>query len=319
MTTHFTELAQAASADGKVSSEEVLALRRQGWGDGIIVREEAEALFALNNALDERGAEWCDFFVEAIGEFVLNGTQPRLQCDESEARWLIDQVDHDGVVDSMVELETMVRIIERAENVPTVLKNYVLEQVEKEVLTGTGPTRCGGELSATHINEAEVKILRRVIFSSGGYGPAAVSRFDAELLFRLKDATLQDANDASWGDLFVDGISNHLRGFVLDNAQMSHERKLEMVREIEDNSVNFGRFFSRMAKSDAPLSTRVQWLKEHITGTDGPQNDYEADARAGDEVTLAEQDWLNSAVNKDGQLDDLEKRLIRRLMEDGAL
>lgn len=74
MTTHFTELAQRAAADGQVTSQEVLALRRQGWGDGIIVREEAEALFALNNALDVRDEEWCDFFVEAIGEFVLNGT-----------------------------------------------------------------------------------------------------------------------------------------------------------------------------------------------------------------------------------------------------
>jgi len=319
MTTHFRELAQAAAADGKVDAGEILALRRQGWGDGIIVREEAEALFALNNGLEERSEEWCDFFVEAIGEFVLNGTPPRLQCDDAEARWLIDKIDHDGVVDSVVELETMVRIVERAENVPTILKNYVLEQVEKEVLTGTGPTRCGGELSATHISAAEVKVLRRVIFSSGGYGPAAVSRFDAELLFRLKDATLQDANDESWADLFIDGISNHLRGFALDNAQLSHERKLELVREIEDNSVNFGRFFSRMAKSDASLSTRAQWLKEHLTGTDGPQNDYEQDASAGDEVTAQEQEWLNRAVNKDGQLDDLEKRLIRQLMEDGAL
>ena len=58
MTTHFTELAQRAAADGQVTSQEVLALRRQGWGDGIIVREEAEALFALNNALDFRDEEW---------------------------------------------------------------------------------------------------------------------------------------------------------------------------------------------------------------------------------------------------------------------
>ena len=122
MTTHFTELAQRAAEDGRVSSEEVLALRRQGWGDGVIHKDEAEALFALNNALDERSEEWCDFFVEAIGEFVLNGTPPRLQCNEEEAEWLIAQVDHDGVVESVVELETIVRILERAENTPVRLK-----------------------------------------------------------------------------------------------------------------------------------------------------------------------------------------------------
>jgi hypothetical protein len=135
MTTHFIEIAQRAAADGKVAADELLALRRQGWGDGIITRGEAEAIFAVNNSLKERSNEWCDFFVEAIGEFVLNGTPPRLQCNDEEAQWLIDQIDHDGVTESMVELETMVRIIERAENTPDRLKNYVLAQVEREVLT----------------------------------------------------------------------------------------------------------------------------------------------------------------------------------------
>ena len=119
MTTQFTDLAQRVAADGQVTAEEVLALRREGWGDGIITREEAEALFAINNALEVRDAQLCDVFVEAIGEVVLTGTDPRLQCDEAEAEWLIGQIDHDGVVESYVELETLVRIIERAENVPT--------------------------------------------------------------------------------------------------------------------------------------------------------------------------------------------------------
>ena len=132
MTTQFTDLAQRVAADGQVTANEVLSLRREGWGDGIITREEAEALFAINNAAGVRDQEWCDFFVEAIGEFVLNGTPPRLQCDEAEAEWLIAQVDHDGIVDSYVELECLVRIIERAENVPTRLKDYVIAQVERE-------------------------------------------------------------------------------------------------------------------------------------------------------------------------------------------
>ncbi|MCK0129693.1 hypothetical protein [Erythrobacter sp. F6033] len=319
MTTHFTELAQRAAADGVVSPEELLGLRRQGWGDGIITREEAEALFAINNVLDERDSEWCDFFVEAIGEYVLNGTQPRQQCNAEEAEWLIAQVDHDGVVDSLVELETLVRIVERAENVPERLKNYLLEQIEREVMTGTGPTRCGGELSATHVSAAEVRILRRVIFSSGGYGPAAVSRFDAELLFRIKDATLEDENDAGWADLFVDGIANYLRGFVLDNAQLSHERKLELVKFVEAESKGHAAFLGAMAKSKVGLGQRIGWAMEHLNGTDGPQNDYYADAEAGHAVTANEKGWLDSAIDQDGQIDELEQRLLRRLVEEDAL
>ncbi|MEL7197872.1 MAG: hypothetical protein AAGL10_06105 [Pseudomonadota bacterium] len=324
MTTHFIDLARRAADDGTVCSDEVLALRRQGWGDGIIARDEAEALFALNDTIDDRSEEWCDFFVEAIGEFVLNGTPPRLQCDDAEARWLIDKIDHDGVLESMVELETMVRIIERAENTPVILKDYVLKQIEREVLTGTGPTRCGGELSATHISTAECAVLRRVIFASGGHGPAAVTRFDAEMLFRLKDETLAEANAPEWADLFVDGIANYLKGFTMAHAQLSHGRRLELERFIADNQTNVGRFMGGMVREAPNIANNVGNVLGVVFGKrkGGAVSEYagekiDAQSAKGAEVTEAELDWLDSMVNADGQLDDLEKRLVKRLEEEG--
>ncbi|MEM1051034.1 MAG: hypothetical protein AAGI28_02965 [Pseudomonadota bacterium] len=315
MTMQFSELAKAAAADGKVSSDEILALRRQGWGDGIIVREEAEAIFALNNLLDQRSEEWSDFFVEAIVEFVLNGTEPKRMCDEKEARWLIDQIDHDGVVDSLAELETIVRVIERAENIPSILKDYVIEQVEKEVLTGTGPTRCGGELSDTHITSAEAKILRRVVFASGGYGPAAVSRFEAEMLFRLKDATLAEQNSPEWDDVFLDGVSNYLKGFALQNAQLDHARAKELESFIADNKANVGRFMSQMAKE-------IPQVHNHFGKVFGKKQDrgpsFEEQAAAGEAVTDYEQKWLDAMIKTDGEIDDLERRLITRIIDDGS-
>ena len=310
MTTQFIAVAQAAVADGRITAEELLSLRREGWGDGIITRAEAEALFAVNNALNDRTPEWCDFFVEAIGEFVLNGTPPRLQCSLEEAEWLIGQIDHDGVVESMVELETMVRILERAENTPDRLKNYVLDVVEREVLTGTGPTRCGGALAATHISAAECRIIRRVIFASGGHGPAAVTRWDAELLFRLKDATLAEENAAEWDDLFIDGVANFLKGFVLPNAQVSHERKRELEAFVADSSVNVGRFMGRVAREAPQVMNHFGRVfgKKQAGGTD-----FEALAAAGEVVTDYESEWLEKMVAADGEVDELESRLIARL------
>lgn len=310
MTTQFIAIAEAAAAEGRITAEALVALRREGWGDGIITRAEAEALFAVNNALKDRSPEWCDFFVEAIGEFVLNGTPPRLQCSDDEAAWLIAQIDHDGVVDSMVELETMVRILERAENTPDRLKNYVLGQVEREVLTGVGPTRCGGALSATHISAAECRIIRRVIFASGGHGPAAVTRFDAEMLFRLKDETLAEENAAEWDDLFIDGVANYLKGFTLQNAQVSHERKLELEAFVADNKANVGRFMGRVAR-EAP---QVLNHFGKVFGKKKPSGpDYEALAAEGEAITDYESEWLEGMIAADGEVDELESRLIARL------
>lgn len=310
MTTQFIAIAEAAAADGQITADDLLSLRREGWGDGIITRAEAEALFALNSALQDRTAEWTDFFVEAIGEFVLNGTPPRLQCSLEEAEWLIGQIDHDGRVESMAELEALVRILERAENTPDRLKNYALEQVERAVLTGTGPTRCGGELSATHISAAECRIVRRVIFASGGHGPAAVTRYDAEMLFRLKDATLAEENADAWDDLFVDGVANFLKGFVLSNAQISHERKLELEAFVAENRASVGRFMGRVAR-EAP---NVMNHFGKVFGKKRPEGpDYAAIAEAGEEITSSESEWLDRMVNGDGEVDELESRLIARL------
>lgn len=313
MTTHFTELAQRAAVDGEVSPQELLALRQQGWGDGIMTREEAEAIFAVNNVLNERSEEWVNFFVEAIAHHVLNGSEPRRQCSDAEAAWLIEQIDHDGVVESLGELEALVRIVETAENVPMRLKNYVLDQVEREVLTGTGPTRCGGELSATHITAAECRILRRVIFASGGHGPAAVSRFDAEMLFRLKDETLAEENTPEWDALFIDAIANHLRGYALQNAQLEHGRKLELERFIADNTPNVGRFIGRMVQEAPQVANHLGM----VFGKKVAEPGFAKQAAKGEQLTDYEQEWLNSMIETDGEVDDLERRLIARIIEEG--
>jgi hypothetical protein len=317
MTTQFIDIAQRAAADGQITADELLALRREGWGDGIITREEAEALFAVNNALRDRSPEWCDFFVEAIGEFVLNGTPPRLQCSLEEAEWLIAQIDHDGVVESMAELETMVRIIERAENVPERLKNYVLHQIEREVLTGTGPTRHGGDLSATHISAAECRIIRRVIFASGGCAPAAVSRFEAEMLFRLKDATLADENADEWDDLFIDGVANFIKGFVMPNAQLAHDRRLELEAFMaSDNQPSVSRFMGRVIR-EAPNVANHFGKVFGKKAAEPARRSFEALAAEGEKVTEYESDWLDSMVQADGEIDELETRLIARIAEAG--
>ena len=313
MSVQFADLASRVAEDGVITKEELFSLRQLGWGDGKIYREEAEAIFAINDTIQERTDEWVDFFVEAIGEFVLNGTEPRNMCSDEEARWLIGCIDHDGKIESMAELEALVCIIEKAQNVPEFLKAYVLRQIEQEVMTSVGPTRRGGELSAAHISAAECKILRRVIFASGGYGPAAVSRFDAELLFRLKDATLQDENSPLWDELFIDGVANYLKGFQLQNAQLDHARVKELQSFVADNELRVGRFMAEMAR-EAPNFRRNLVL---AFGKKPAGVNYTEAAAAGNLVDDFEQVWLEKMVDADGEVDDLERALLSRIIEEG--
>ena len=312
MSVQFSDLARSVAADRAIDPAEILALRQLGWGDGTIHRGEAEAIFAINHALDAPDAAWVDFFVEAVGEFVLNGTEPRGYVDHAEADWLIGALDQDGRLETMAELELLARVMERAGNVPDHLKHYALKQIEQAVLTGTGPTRCGGALSDRHITAAECKLVRRFIFASGGHGPAAVSRFDAEMLFRLKDATLGHDNAAEWADLFVDGVANYLGGFTLANAQLSHARRKELEDFIADDSVNLGRFFGRMANSAPQVHNHFG----KVFGRKQAESGYAERAAQGSLVTEGESSWLNAQIDADGVVDDLEKALIARIESD---
>ena len=314
MSIQFNELALQVKTDGLVSAEEILSLRQLGWGDGKIYREEAEAIFAINNDIRDPGNEWVDFFVEALSDFVLNGSEPRHHCDENEARWLIGMIEHDGVVESMAEMELLVRVIEKAMNVPETLKHYGLKQVEQAVITGVGPTRCGGELSDCSITSAECGIVRRIIFASGGYGPAAVSRFDAEMLFRLKNATLGHENAPEWPKLFCDGVANYLMGFFHANAQLDHSRQKELEGFIADNSVNVGRFFGQMAKEMPQVHNHLG----KVFGKKTQRGGFQARMIEGEQVTKAEADWLESMIDQDGMVDELERALLDRIKQDSA-
>ncbi|WP_379553123.1 hypothetical protein [Qipengyuania sp. DGS5-3] len=312
MSMQFANLAKSVAEDGHVSAEEILSLRRLGWGDGIMTREEAEAIFTINNQIKDPSDDWVDFFVEAIREFVLNGTEPKYMCDAKEAAWLIAQLDADGKLESMAELEALVRIIERAENVDDSLKVYTLKQIEHAVLNGKGPTRGNGTLESCHITTTECSILRRVVFAAGGEGPAAVSRYEAEMLFRIKDATLKASNALEWPKLFVDGVANYLRGFSAANAQLSHERMKELENFMNDTSGGVGQFFGRMAKSAPAVHNHFG----AVFGKKDTNSSFTERAAAGEAVTEAEQNWLGSMVDADGELDALEIQLLERVAED---
>ena len=310
MSMHFRDLAEQAAADGAITPEEILSLRRAGWSDGRIEPEEAEAIFVINDRLSERPPEWADFFVEALSEFAVNGTEPRGYVNAAQADWLVARMDHDGHLDGMAELELLVKVLEKATDVPARLKDYALVQIEQAVLTGEGPTRRGGALEAGCISDAEVALLRRIVFAQAGDRPAAVSRHEAEMLFRLKDATLGATNAAGWQRLFVQGVGNYLSGFS-SYAPLSSERAAELDGFMNQSAANVGGFLGRMAR------TPVEGGFRRVFGRKRPGSTDDAVAAAA-RVTSDEKLWLQDRIDADDQIDALEKALLDFLAEEGG-
>jgi len=312
---HFREIAEKAAADGVISAGEILALRKAGWANGQITPEEAEAIFVANNAVTDPCSEWSDFFVEAIREFIVNTLEPAGYLTQEHADWLIAKIDHDVKVESLTELEMLVRVFEKATSVPDSLREYALAQVESAVLTGEGPTRCGGNLEAGNVTQAEAKLMRRIVFSTGSERPAAVSRKEADMLFRLKDETLGAENTPEWKRLFVQGVGNYLMGFVQHTA-LSRERASELNAFMNDTNASVGGFFARVGKSAVKgnfFDAIGDAIRRAPSGPDASQ--LAAVERA---VTSNEQMWLEDKIDGNGQIDAYDEALLDFLNEESG-
>lgn len=307
MSIEFSNLAGEAAADGVISAEEILALRKSGWGDGELDPEEAEALFLANDTCPDPSDEWCDFFVEALSHFVVDTVEPRGFIDDEMADELIARIDRDGRVGTKAELELLIRVCEKASNAPERLKAYVLKQIEDAVVHGDGPTRHGA-LDPNGINAAECALLRRLIFAPASDRPAAVSKREAEMLFRIKDATLYEPNAPEWEKLFVQGVGNFLMGFG-GSEQLSNERAAELEQFMRSEGGGIGGFLYRMATSKPDVEGFASLLKIGADEADYLENlDEQAEAAAA--LEPAEQAWLHDMLEADEELDDLEKALI---------
>lgn len=308
MTMHFRALADQAASDGAVSAEEVLSLRGDGWSDGVIDRDEADALFELNNQLGNSSAEWTDFFVQAISEFVFANSSAPGYVDQDGAEWLIEQLEADGRLETMAELELLERLFERAQSVPASLQAFAMAQIEKAVLEGKGPTRSGGALLAGCIGDTECRLLRRFIFAPASDRPAGVSRKEAEMLFRIKEATQGASNAPAWKHLFVQGVGNYLQGFA-GIEPLSAERAAELEVFMNDTAPGIGNFFARMARSNPVEGAHDMFEPEK------PYLDFEDGAARDAEVTKSEKTWLQGQMDADGKLDELEQALLDFLAE----
>ena len=293
-----------------ISHEEVLKLRRQMWADGSISPEEASRLFQLNEEVAP-SSEWTDFFVEALCDYLIARGQPRGFVTQTDAVWLQHHISRDGRVESHAEFELLVKLLERADSVPEMLKDFALAQIEQVVLTGSGPTRKGGDIEPGRIDDAEVALLRRMIFAPAGDGPAKVSRAEAEMLFRLKDATLGKANAADWPRLFVQGVANHLMAHQSFAPSAEAAARMEQPYKVNPLGVVFNKM-GRERASDAEV-------RAALLGDDEARIAAHKAAVAGDAaVTGDEATWLHRLFEADGARDDLEQALLDFLAEDGA-
>jgi len=310
MTAPFLTLAAELKAKAALAPADILSLRRTAWPDGHIDPAEADAIFDLNDALKSTDREWVDFFVEAMSGYVVHQTAPTGYVDDANAHWLIARIDHDGRVDSLGELELLVKILEDATNAPDSLKSYALSQIEAAVLTGAGPTRGGDTLDPGCVNAIEAKLLRRMLFAQAGDGPACVSRAEADMLYRIKDMSPGAANAPDWDKLFVQAVGNHLMAYN-SYQPLARDEAARLEAFVDDNQPSVGGFFRRMAASG--LSGF-----RHGADAGASKPDHEALETSARAIAPEEAAWLRERLAAQPGHDKLELALLAFIADESG-
>ena len=102
-------------AQACVTTRDVASLHRHLFADASLDRAEATALFDLERAALTRCDAWTAFFIESVTDHVVWGERPTGRLDESEAHWLIDEVD---ATRTPASFALLVNVLDEAASVP---------------------------------------------------------------------------------------------------------------------------------------------------------------------------------------------------------
>lgn len=197
MNSTLAELSAKVLAARLIDLEDVKKLRRglfseeqivdHIFDEEIIDRDEAEMLFAINDAVS-RGhchESWRELFVEAITSHTLKDEMSAGALDADEAQFIISRIEKDGKID-LAELELVVNVSASVTSAPEFFHEYVLAALRKDVLeTGS-------------VDEARSSRIRRVIFGPGSRSGKEIDQSEISWLRQIDEVTKDKGNHSTW-------------------------------------------------------------------------------------------------------------------------
>jgi hypothetical protein len=326
MKTDFENGAQAFAAlletPGQISPADVLNLRRNVFGDGIVSQQEADAVFAMDSAIPAKCAEWNVFFVESLSDYVVQQAEPQGYVSVANGEWLIERISHDGKLDTASEMELLIAVLNKAKSAPERLVRFALYEIGRAVLEGEGPLSQGRVLEKGVIGEAEVELIRRVLYAFGGDAGISISRAEAEFLFDLNDRTVAAQNHPAWRELFVKAVANYLmasaswrapsRAVALAREEWLADDKPDIASTLKGAFSGFGQMFSGAFLDglfdDAHSQVEKAWKERNAV--------EEARMEHAQVIEEHEAQWLVDRLSRDAMVHDNEKALLRFLKEE---
>ena len=201
-----------------------------------------------------------------------------------------------------IERALLVKLMESALETPPEMSAFTGGELKASILAKERPA----------VSKEDVMLIRRWLFAAGGAGHVGVTKQEAEILFEINDAVKTGEATPAWGDLFAQGIVNHLMA-GLGYSAASREDAMARHQFISDQSPDVGGFFARMLSGVADAFRGGVGSGESVYAQKARERDVAAGTAA--KVTSEETTWLANRIGRDGGLDDNERMLIERMKE----
>ena len=177
------------------------------------------------------------------------------------------------------------------------------------MINGAGPLRSGKLLEPGVVTEADVDLLRGIIYSYGGDGNLAVTQPEAETLLDIDEATADADNHPAWGDLFVKAIANCVMaasGYAPPPREEALARDAWLDRR---GDLTLDKMAAGMAGglTDLFAGYSEQSIEERALARLALQK---VEIVTNEAVTLAEATWLAHRLGRDGRLTPNERALL---------
>lgn len=300
---------------GSLRDSDIATLRSLYYEDGRIIGPEADALFEINDACRVQAPAWVEFFVEAITDYIVFDAEPEGYLTVANAEWLVARIEKDGRVCSLTELELLINVLDKARWAPERLSAFALSQVKRAVISGEGLLRSGQKLVPGTVTDADVELIRRVLYAHGSSGNIAVTRSEAEELIAIDTATTGMPVNAKWCDLFVKAITSTVMagaGYAVPTRELALRREAwlsargdlslpNVLAGMVSNSLSSVLSHYRELSSEEAAIARLERQRLEII--------------TNEVITADEATWLERMVLADGRLTPNEQALLRHLKD----
>jgi len=298
MPNRFEAILAEVKRTGTLDPDARREIQRVVYDDGKVTLQEADALFAIDDAVSHDACpEWPGVFIGAMTDMLVRQSFPANHIDAAESVWLIQRISHDGLVQTDTELQLLLNILKYAESAPDQLEKFALDQVKAHVL------------SNGFVTAEDVERLRSILFACGSSGGVGVTQMEAETLCDIADKTAGSINDDSFSDLFVGALANHLMMSAAP-AKLSydeHARREYWLHERGEVTAAWKRLLRR------PLDAiRDAYAKPDDSGSWLSA----ANLRTAEAISAGEARWLTDRLLRDGEISKPERALLQFLAEE---